>query len=185
MLKFTCLYFRYDIFCKAAYAWLKENTVTSVSAENCKNVYSPALLCFTTFLLAYHWNTVSQLGADALHAAISAVSKYGGASLGYRTLLDALIPAATCLKEVSVNINVMYFFIEVWVGLVNQSSFHPETGIWRGCTNSISFCIRCCLFCCWINKRFTGPSKSISHLVPIANMHIFYNPRFINSLFTT
>ena len=61
------------------------------------------------FLLAYHWNIVSQLGADALHAAISAVSKYGGASLGYRTLLDALIPAATCLKEVSMNINVMFF----------------------------------------------------------------------------
>ena len=34
------LYFRYDIFCKAAYAWLKENTTTGVSAENCKNVHS-------------------------------------------------------------------------------------------------------------------------------------------------
>ena len=43
---------------------------------------------------------------DALHAAVSAVSKYGGASVGYRTLLDALVPAATCLKEVSMVIKL-------------------------------------------------------------------------------
>lgn len=39
-------------------------------------------------------------GAEALEAAIAAVSKYGGASAGYRTLLDALIPASTVLQEV-------------------------------------------------------------------------------------
>ncbi|PKI53486.1 hypothetical protein CRG98_026176, partial [Punica granatum] len=36
---------------------------------------------------------------EALEAAIAAVSKYGGASAGYRTLLDALIPASEVLKE--------------------------------------------------------------------------------------
>uniref|UniRef100_A0A7C8ZMJ5 Glycerone kinase n=1 Tax=Opuntia streptacantha TaxID=393608 RepID=A0A7C8ZMJ5_OPUST len=37
--------------------------------------------------------------ASALQAAIAAVSKYGGASEGYRTLLDALIPASKILQE--------------------------------------------------------------------------------------
>ena len=40
-------------------------------------------------------------GADALEASIAAVSKYGGASAGYRTMLDALIPASTVLKQVT------------------------------------------------------------------------------------
>lgn len=62
----------YDIFCKAAYACMKENSSTNVSAKQ--------------------W-------ANALDAAVSAVSKYGGASAGYRTMLDALIPAAVCLQE--------------------------------------------------------------------------------------
>lgn len=61
----------YDIFCKAAYAKLKENS-SSISAK--------------------HW-------ADALDAAVAAVSKYGGAAAGYRTLLDALIPASKALHE--------------------------------------------------------------------------------------
>lgn len=39
-------------------------------------------------------------GAEALAASIAAVSKYGGASAGYRTLLDALIPASSVLEEV-------------------------------------------------------------------------------------
>ncbi|WMV35526.1 hypothetical protein MTR67_028911 [Solanum verrucosum] len=62
----------YSIFCKAAYAKLKENAESVVTA--------------------LHW-------ADSLEAAIAAVSKYGGASAGYRTLLDALIPALSALKE--------------------------------------------------------------------------------------
>ncbi|KAM7479594.1 hypothetical protein LguiA_027807 [Lonicera macranthoides] len=62
----------YDIFCKAAYAQLKANS---------HSVIKPA-----------HWT-------DALEAAVAAISKYGGASAGYRTLLDALIPASTVLKE--------------------------------------------------------------------------------------
>lgn len=39
-------------------------------------------------------------GAEALEASIAAVSKYGGATAGYRTMLDALIPAAAVLQEV-------------------------------------------------------------------------------------
>ncbi|XP_022736765.1 putative 3,4-dihydroxy-2-butanone kinase isoform X2 [Durio zibethinus] len=62
----------YNIFCKAAYARLKANSDSIVTAKQ--------------------W-------AEALEAAIAAVSKYGGASAGYRTLLDALIPALAVLKE--------------------------------------------------------------------------------------
>ncbi|KAI3889643.1 hypothetical protein MKX03_007665 [Papaver bracteatum] len=62
----------YDIFCKAAYAKLKENSESVVSPKQ--------------------W-------AAALEASIAAVSKYGGASAGYRTMLDALIPASTVLHE--------------------------------------------------------------------------------------
>ncbi|XP_078440913.1 putative 3,4-dihydroxy-2-butanone kinase [Wolffia australiana] len=61
----------YDIFCKAAYAKMKQNPAGP----------SPS-----------YW-------ASALEAAIAAVSKYGGASAGFRTMLDALIPAAADLKE--------------------------------------------------------------------------------------
>ncbi|XP_062214769.1 putative 3,4-dihydroxy-2-butanone kinase [Phragmites australis] len=60
----------YDILCKAAYASLKQSkTIT-----------------------ANEWS-------DALEASVTAVSKYGGASAGYRTMLDALIPASTVLKQ--------------------------------------------------------------------------------------
>ncbi|KAG2535674.1 hypothetical protein PVAP13_9NG128600 [Panicum virgatum] len=60
----------YDILFKAAYTSLKQSkTVT-----------------------ANEW-------ADALEASVAAVSKYGGASAGYRTMLDALIPASTVLKQ--------------------------------------------------------------------------------------
>ncbi|KAH6803293.1 Dihydroxyacetone kinase [Perilla frutescens var. frutescens] len=62
----------YDIFFKAAYAQLKANSNSGITA--------------------LHW-------AGALEAAIAAVSKYGGAKAGYRTLLDALIPASSVLKE--------------------------------------------------------------------------------------
>ncbi|KAL5218371.1 hypothetical protein ABZP36_019055 [Zizania latifolia] len=60
----------YDILCKAAFASLKQST--SIGANE--------------------W-------ADALEASVAAVSKYGGASAGYRTMLDALIPASTVLKQ--------------------------------------------------------------------------------------
>lgn len=39
-------------------------------------------------------------GADAFEAAIAAVSSHGGATAGSRTMLDALIPAASVLREV-------------------------------------------------------------------------------------
>ncbi|GFY95344.1 dihydroxyacetone kinase [Actinidia rufa] len=62
----------YNVFCKAAYAQLKADG---------SSVITPV-----------QW-------ANALEAAIAAVSKYGGARAGYRTLLDALIPASLVLKE--------------------------------------------------------------------------------------
>ncbi|NP_001148575.2 3,4-dihydroxy-2-butanone kinase [Zea mays] len=60
----------YAILCKAAYASLKQSSTVT----------------------ANKW-------ADALEASIAAVSKYGGASAGYRTMLDALIPASAVLKQ--------------------------------------------------------------------------------------
>ncbi|XP_078170687.1 putative 3,4-dihydroxy-2-butanone kinase isoform X2 [Carex rostrata] len=60
----------YDILCKAAYA-------------NLKGRLEPT---------AQEW-------ATALEASLAAVSKYGGARAGFRTMLDALIPACTVLKE--------------------------------------------------------------------------------------
>lgn len=62
----------YDILLKAAYAELKATGQSKITAKE--------------------W-------ATALQASIAAVSKYGGASEGYRTLLDALIPASKVLQE--------------------------------------------------------------------------------------
>ncbi|XP_058108430.1 putative 3,4-dihydroxy-2-butanone kinase isoform X2 [Magnolia sinica] len=62
----------YDIFCKASYAKLKGTDPSAISPKQ--------------------W-------ADAFEASIAAVSKYGGAIAGYRTLLDALIPASAVLQE--------------------------------------------------------------------------------------
>ncbi|KAL9334813.1 hypothetical protein Peur_071994 [Populus x canadensis] len=62
----------YTIFCKAACVQLKANTQSVVTSKQ--------------------W-------AEALEASIAAVSKYGGASAGFRTLLDALIPASAVLQE--------------------------------------------------------------------------------------
>ncbi|KAF8093939.1 hypothetical protein N665_0374s0031 [Sinapis alba] len=62
----------YSLLCKAVYAELKANAQSEVTPKN--------------------WS-------DALKSSISAVSKYGGASVGYRTMLDALIPASKVLEE--------------------------------------------------------------------------------------
>ncbi|CAN1201086.1 Putative 3,4-dihydroxy-2-butanone kinase [Linum perenne] len=62
----------YTILAKAAYASLKANTHSAVTSKQ--------------------WG-------EALEASITAVSKYGGASAGYRTLLDALIPASEVLQQ--------------------------------------------------------------------------------------
>ncbi|KAK7364151.1 hypothetical protein VNO80_12588 [Phaseolus coccineus] len=62
----------YTIFFKAAHSHLKESSHSGVTSKQ--------------------W-------AEALTASIAAVSKYGGASAGYRTLLDALIPASLVLEE--------------------------------------------------------------------------------------
>ncbi|XP_074304700.1 putative 3,4-dihydroxy-2-butanone kinase [Silene latifolia] len=62
----------YDILFNAAYASLKTTSQGTITSKE--------------------W-------ASALEAAIAAVSKYGGAQAGYRTLLDALIPASEVLRE--------------------------------------------------------------------------------------
>ncbi|KAF2617749.1 hypothetical protein F2Q68_00038669 [Brassica cretica] len=62
----------YSLLCKAAYAELKANVQSEVTSKN--------------------WS-------DALKSSISAVSKYCGARAGYRTMLDALIPASRVLEE--------------------------------------------------------------------------------------
>ncbi|KAL3688202.1 hypothetical protein R1sor_014511 [Riccia sorocarpa] len=62
----------YDIFCRAAYARLNESPPPAIDAKT--------------------W-------AAAFEAANQAVSQYGGATAGLRTLLDALIPASTALRE--------------------------------------------------------------------------------------
>jgi len=41
------------------------------------------------------------VAAAAFHAGVSAISKYGGATAGYRTMLDALIPAAEAMRAAS------------------------------------------------------------------------------------
>lgn len=53
------------------------------------------------------FDNYSHSGSEALEAAIAAVSKYGGASAGHRTMLDALIPALTVLKEVIYSLSFM------------------------------------------------------------------------------
>ncbi|BBN07820.1 phosphoenolpyruvate---glycerone phosphotransferase subunit DhaK [Marchantia polymorpha subsp. ruderalis] len=62
----------YDIFCRAAYARLMETPSPTTSAKA--------------------WSS-------AFEAANLAVSAYGGAKINQRTLLDALIPASTALRE--------------------------------------------------------------------------------------
>lgn len=60
----------------------------------------------TTFLRIHCAILVS--GANALAASIDAISKYGGARAGYRTMLDALIPASNTLNEVICNLEGIY-----------------------------------------------------------------------------
>lgn len=52
-------------------------------------------------MLAYESDFFLKSGSEALKSSISAVSKYGGATAGYRTMLDALIPASKVLEEVT------------------------------------------------------------------------------------
>lgn len=62
--------------------------------------------CFLFLLMAESWFIFDE-GLDAFEAAIAAVSKYGGAMAGYRTMLDALIPASNVLREVSGDNNLV------------------------------------------------------------------------------
>ncbi|CAA6664264.1 unnamed protein product [Spirodela intermedia] len=101
----------YDIFCKAAYAKLKENQ----AGPHHETVRS----------ITQHMN--------ALEASIAAVSKYGGASAGYRTMLDALIPAATALKEkLDVGLNPLDAFLDsseaALAGAESTKNMQPQAG---------------------------------------------------------
>lgn len=91
---------RYDIFCKAAYAKLKESTQSGITARQCEMVFCYLHINIFTFFFCIIRLTFLGSGSDAFEASIAAVSKYGGAVAGYRTLLDALIPASTVLREV-------------------------------------------------------------------------------------
>ncbi|XP_077236213.1 putative 3,4-dihydroxy-2-butanone kinase isoform X2 [Tasmannia lanceolata] len=96
----------YDIFCRAAYAKLNRS--------------APAVI-------------TSKQWADALEAAISAVSKYGGAMAGYRTLLDALIPASAVLRErLGAGDNPVTAFIlsseAALSGAESTKHMHPQAG---------------------------------------------------------
>ncbi|KAF8100242.1 hypothetical protein N665_0229s0070 [Sinapis alba] len=62
----------YKRHCKAAYAELKANAESEVTPK--------------------HWS-------GALKSSIASVSKYGGATAGYRTMLDVIIPASQVLEE--------------------------------------------------------------------------------------
>ncbi|RDX89213.1 putative 3,4-dihydroxy-2-butanone kinase, partial [Mucuna pruriens] len=79
------------------YAQLKAISHSGVTPKQCENI----LLIKQQFivLLFYLVLRIIFAGAEALASSIAAVSKYGGASAGYRTLLDALIPALSVLQE--------------------------------------------------------------------------------------
>lgn len=84
------------------------------------------------------------IGAGAFEVAIAAVSKYGGAKAGFRTLLDALIPASSILKEVR-NYSLLSPFCFKF-GLKHFSKIKrllllAEIGLWR--RSSCSICFLC------------------------------------------
>lgn len=94
----------YEILCKAAYASLKVSPV----------------------ITSREW-------ANALEAAIAAVSKYGGAGPGYRTMLDALIPAASVLKErLDAGVDPVTAFIAsaeaAWSGAESTKAMQAQAG---------------------------------------------------------
>ena len=61
-------------------------------------------------------------GSEALKASIASVRKYGGATEGYRTMLDALIPASQVLEEVTKS-RVRFSHFEILRVLMFSSCF--------------------------------------------------------------
>ena len=101
---------RYDIFCKAAYAKLKPNNESDITPSQCDKFFYISFDFFMYTLMFCYWHGQKIYpGADAFEAAIGAVMLYGGAAAGYRTMLDALIPASTVLREVRNWQNVFLF----------------------------------------------------------------------------
>ncbi|KAJ4815158.1 Dihydroxyacetone kinase [Rhynchospora pubera] len=73
-------------------------TIRSVMGGTSGILY--AIICQAAYtILKGHSEPTPREWANALAASIDAVSKYGGAHAGYRTMLDALIPASNTLNE--------------------------------------------------------------------------------------
>ncbi len=96
-------------------------------------------------------------GAEALEASIAAVCKYGGASAGYRTLLDALIPASTMLQEVINNDHYLSVFI-VNVALCDLTylSSLTEVKCWGWSLHCFCPLIWSSIGWSWVNQAHAG-----------------------------
>lgn len=127
---------RYHIFSKAVYAKLKGSTG---SPKQCEITLS--FLYFDTFDGPGLTPFVNS-GAEAFEAGINAISKYGGASAGYRTMLDALIPASRVLHEVIDNtydavFSLCYGRVHCMITLFLKISPSTEVGCRRGSHNCV------------------------------------------------
>lgn len=82
-------------------------------------------------MVFYWYGQNNYPGADAFDGAISAIMLYGGAAAGYRTMLDALIPASTVLREVQIGrLFCLKWHNEGWVT-------NEVNGVGRIMTNTI------------------------------------------------
>ncbi|KAH0927044.1 hypothetical protein HID58_019300, partial [Brassica napus] len=89
----------YNLLCKAAYAELKANTESEVTPKYCEIMLLECGWYCNGHILVITQASLESSGSKALKSSIASVSKYGGATAGYRTMLDALIPASQVLEE--------------------------------------------------------------------------------------
>ena len=66
--------------------------------------------------------------ADALEAGISAISFYGGAKVGMRTMLDALQPAAEALRGMIIEHMLLLFFTVIFIRRKSEFSSGSSKG---------------------------------------------------------
>ena len=92
---------RHNLLCKAAYAELKANTDSEVTPKYCEIMLLECGWYCNGHILVLSQASLESSGSKALKSSIASVSKYGGATAGYRTMLDALIPASQVLEEVT------------------------------------------------------------------------------------
>ncbi|KAJ1697269.1 hypothetical protein LUZ63_005781 [Rhynchospora breviuscula] len=89
---------RYPLNDAAETLYEMSTTIRSVMGGTSGILY--AIICQAAYtILKGHSEPTPREWANALAASIDAVSKYGGAHAGYRTMLDALIPASNTLNE--------------------------------------------------------------------------------------